>query len=113
MIKHKKNEAYLISLDQAHINSKKLDEKVFRENSQPIETITEPQSQSQNTQEDAKFFEKQSEELRVICGTSESSVKELFSSTEDQVETVNKQLPNGEIFFGDFRYDIEVPREAR
>lgn len=104
---------YILLLDQALINSKKLEEKVVQENAQPIETISEPKSQSQNTQEYAKFFEKQNEELRDICGTSESSAKELFSSPKEQVETVNKQLPNGEIFFGDLRYDFEVPREER
>ncbi|KAL1215090.1 UBP1-associated proteins 1C [Cardamine amara subsp. amara] len=103
----------MVNQSEAHINSKKLDEKVVRENAQPIETITEPQSQSQNTQNDAKFFEKQSQELREIFGISETSVKELFSSTKEQEETVNKQLTNGEIFFGDLRSDFEVPREAR
>lgn len=100
-------------MDQAIIHSKKLEEKVVRENAQPIETIAEPKSQSQNTQEYAKFFEKQNEELRDTCDTLESSVKELFSNTKEQLETVNNQLPNGEIFFGDLGSFFGVPREAR
>lgn len=98
---------------QELINARKLEEKDVREKSQPIITIAEPQSQSQNTQKHTKFFEKQNEELRKICGTSESSVKEPFPSTKDLVETVNKLIPNGEIFFGDLKFDFEVPRDAR
>ncbi|CAL9244454.1 unnamed protein product [Arabidopsis halleri] len=100
-------------LDQELIYARKLEEKDVREKAQPKETIAEPQSQSQNTQEHTKFFEKQNEELRKICGTSESSVKELFPSTKDRVETVNKQIPNAEFLFGDIISDFEVARGAR
>ncbi|KAG7535030.1 Zinc finger C2H2 superfamily [Arabidopsis thaliana x Arabidopsis arenosa] len=99
-------------LDQELIYARKLEEKDVREKAQPKETIAEPQSQSQNTQEHTKFFEKQKKELRKICGTSESSVKELFPSTKDR-ETVNKQIPNGEFLFGDIISDFEVARGAR
>ncbi|XP_020883454.1 uncharacterized protein LOC9300798 isoform X3 [Arabidopsis lyrata subsp. lyrata] len=99
-------------LDQELIYARELEEKDVRE-AQPKETIAEPQSQSQNTQEHTKFFEKQNEELRKICGTSESSVKELFPSTKHRVETVNKQIPNGEFLFGDIISDFEVDRGAR
>ncbi|EOA12462.1 hypothetical protein CARUB_v10025798mg [Capsella rubella] len=93
--------------------ARKFEVKDVRDNNQPIEKISEPRSQSQNTQEHTKFFEKQNEELRKICGTSESSVKENFQSTKDQVETVHKLILNGEIFSGALRSDFEVPRETR
>lgn len=74
-----------------------IEEKGAREKSQPVEIITEPQVQSQSTEEKTKCLEKQSEELReILFGTSESSVKERLPRTKDQAETVNKQLPNGE-----------------
>lgn len=100
-------------MDQELIYARKLEEKDVREKAQPKETIAEPQSQSQNTQEHTKFFEKQNEELRKTCGTSESSVKELFPSTKHRVETVNKHIPNGEFLFGDIISDYEVDRGAR
>lgn len=104
---------YIISLDQALFNASKLEEKGVREKARPIETIAESQSQSQNTQNHAKFFEKQNKEFRETCGTLGGSVKEHFPTTKDRVETVSKQLSNGELFFGDMRFDFEVPREAR
>ncbi|BAB10381.1 unnamed protein product [Arabidopsis thaliana] len=107
-------EKHVVMVNQSEvlINASKLEEKDAQEKAQPIESIAEPQSQSQNTQEHTKFFEKQNEELRKICGTLESSVKEPLPSTKDWVETLNKQIPNGEFFFGDLRSDFEVPREA-
>ncbi|KFK22214.1 hypothetical protein AALP_AAs67613U000100 [Arabis alpina] len=105
--------AAMMSQSKALNNSRKFEEKVSQEKAQPIETVAENQSQSQNTQENTNFFEKKNEEFREIHGTSESSEKELFPSTKDRVETVNKQLPNGEFFFGDLRCDFDVPREAR
>ncbi|EFH40981.1 hypothetical protein ARALYDRAFT_496271 [Arabidopsis lyrata subsp. lyrata] len=102
----------MVNQSEELIYARELEEKDVRE-AQPKETIAEPQSQSQNTQEHTKFFEKQNEELRKICGTSESSVKELFPSTKHRVETVNKQIPNGEFLFGDIISDFEVDRGAR
>ncbi|KAF8089558.1 hypothetical protein N665_0502s0024 [Sinapis alba] len=75
------------------VDSRKLEEKVVRENVQPIEIIAEPQSQSQNTQETNKFFGKPNVVFREVYGTPKSCVKEKNSSTKDWVETV---------FFGDF-----------
>ncbi|KAF3595824.1 hypothetical protein DY000_02026302 [Brassica cretica] len=83
----------------ALINSKKLEEKV-----QPIETILEPQSQFQNPQENTKFLEKPNGEVREICGTTKSSIKENNSSTKDWVEAS---------FFGDLLCDSKAPEESR
>ncbi|KFK23678.1 hypothetical protein AALP_AAs71350U000100, partial [Arabis alpina] len=102
-----KKHVIMVNQSEALNNSRKFEEKVSQE------TVAENQSQSQNTQENTNFFEKKNEEFREIHGTSESSEKELFPSTKDRVETVNKQLPNGEFFFGDLRCDFDVPREAR
>lgn len=49
---------YLIPLDQVLTDSKKLGEKGVGEKDQQRETIVEPQLQSQNAQENSKFFEK-------------------------------------------------------
>ncbi|CDY23082.1 BnaC07g31050D [Brassica napus] len=86
-------------LTMALINSKKLEEKV-----QPIETILEPQSQFQNPQENTKFLEKPNVEVREICGTTKSNIKENNSSTKDWVETS---------FFGDLLCDSKAPEESR
>ncbi|CAA7030897.1 unnamed protein product [Microthlaspi erraticum] len=86
--------AALLSQSKALVDSKKLQEKDVAEKDQPSETIAETQSLSQTPQENTKFLEKQNEELRETCGTTEISVKESFPCTKD---TVNKQFPNGEV----------------
>ncbi|XP_019096105.1 PREDICTED: uncharacterized protein LOC104762229 isoform X3 [Camelina sativa] len=108
-------EKHVVVVQQSEelINAREIEEKDVREKAQPIETVAEPQSQSENTQEHTKFFEKQNEELRKICGTSESSVKERLPSSKDRVDTLNKQIPNGEVFSGDLKSDFEVLKEAR
>ncbi|CAH2044055.1 unnamed protein product [Thlaspi arvense] len=87
---------------EALIDSKKLQEEGVGVKDQGREAIAEPQLQSQNTQENPTFFEKQNKELGEICGTSENSVKEPFPSTKDRVETVIKQLTR-ECFDGLFK----------
>ncbi|XP_013597157.1 PREDICTED: zinc finger RNA-binding protein isoform X1 [Brassica oleracea var. oleracea] len=89
----------MVNQSEALINSKKLEEKV-----QPIETILEPQSQFQNPQENTKFLEKPNVEVREICGTTKSNIKENNSSTKDWVETS---------FFGDLLCDSKAPEESR
>ncbi|KFK27887.1 hypothetical protein AALP_AA8G442400 [Arabis alpina] len=103
----------MVNQSEALNNSMKLEEKVVQEKAQPIETVAENQSQYQNTEENINFFETQNEEFREICGTSESSVTEVIPSAKDRVETVDKQLPNGELVFGDLRCDFDVPTKAR
>lgn len=78
---------------QALIDSKKLQEKGVEKKDQPIETIAQPQSQSQHAQESSKCSEKPNVESKEVHGTSKSCVKEKSSTTKDWVDTV---------FFGDF-----------
>lgn len=98
MVKREGVKSYIyMCLDQAAlVDSRKHEEKVVREKVQPMVTVAEPQSQSQ---ENTKFFEKPNEELREIYGKSKSSVKEKCSSTKDWVETV---------FFGDFGASVKT-----
>ncbi|XP_013706542.1 uncharacterized protein LOC106410567 isoform X1 [Brassica napus] len=93
-----------VNQSQALIDARKLEEKVVQEKVQSIETILEPQSQSQNPQENTKFLEKPNVEVREICGTTKSNIKENNSSTKDWVETS---------FFGDLSCDSKAPEEAR
>ncbi|XP_013736953.1 uncharacterized protein LOC106439942 isoform X1 [Brassica napus] len=91
-----KHVAMVNQSEAALVDSRKHEEKVVREKVQPMVTVAEPQSQSQ---ENTKFFEKPNEELREIYGKSKSSVKEKCSSTKDWVETV---------FFGDFGASVKT-----
>ncbi|CAH8389638.1 unnamed protein product [Eruca vesicaria subsp. sativa] len=89
------SEKHVASVTQAEllVNSWMLEEKVVQETFLPIETIAEPQSQFQNSQEATKFFEKPNVEFKEVYSTSKSCVKEKSSSTKEWVDTV---------FFGDF-----------
>ncbi|XP_024007200.1 uncharacterized protein LOC18011994 [Eutrema salsugineum] len=82
--------AAMLSQSEALIDSKKLQEKTVVEKDQRREAIAEPQLQSQKTQENPMFLEKQNKDFREICGsgTSKSSVKEPFSSTKNRVALV-------------------------
>ncbi|CAN7012468.1 unnamed protein product [Brassica rapa subsp. trilocularis] len=93
-----------VNQSQAHIDARKLEEKVVQEKVQSIETILEPQSQFQNPQANTKFLEKPNVEVREICGTTKSNIKENNSSTKDWVETS---------FFGDLSCDSKAPEKAR
>ncbi|CAN7080702.1 unnamed protein product [Brassica oleracea var. botrytis] len=86
----------MVNQSEALVDSRKHEEKVVREKVQPMVTVAEPQSQSQ---ENTKFCMKPNEEYREIYGKSKSSVKENCSSTKDWVETV---------FFGDFGASVKA-----
>ncbi|XP_048617982.1 uncharacterized protein LOC106410565 isoform X5 [Brassica napus] len=86
----------MVNQSEALVDSRKHEEKVVREKVQPMVTVAEPQSQSQ---ENTKFCMKPNEEYREIYGESKSSVKENCSSTKDWVETV---------FFGDFGVSVKA-----
>lgn len=103
----------ITALEQALFDAMKTQEESIQEKDQLRGIIEEVQFQSQEAQENVKCIEKQNEELRERIAASEKSIKELFQSTEERLESENEQPLNAECFFAELSHVLPVSNEVR
>uniref|UniRef100_A0A1J3HQ54 Uncharacterized protein n=1 Tax=Noccaea caerulescens TaxID=107243 RepID=A0A1J3HQ54_NOCCA len=103
----------ITSLEQALFDAMKIQEESIQEKDQLRGMIKEVQFQSQDAQENLKYFEKQNEELRKKISASEESIKEFCQSTEERLESKNEQPLNARCFFAELSHVLPVSNEVR
>ncbi|ESQ40725.1 hypothetical protein EUTSA_v10013673mg [Eutrema salsugineum] len=103
----------ITALEQALFDAMNIQEKSIQEKDELRGIIKEVHFQSQEAYENAKFFEKQNEELRERIAASERSIKEFFQSTKERVESENEKPLNAECFFAELSHVLPVPNEVR